>query len=103
MLTIVAASVAVGTINDIDSTYRDDIINEDDDDRSAFDDAFALFDIDVPNTPGLVDHSRGICGWVIAICAAVTLYQLLVISLRLLNVGLINLWIAIFLAAVRQY
>lgn len=100
MITVViiaAASVAVGTINNIDNDFRNEIINKDEDDRNE------IINEVFPSTPHLVDHSRAACGWIIGVCAAVTLYQVLVILLRFLNIGLINRWITIFLDGVRQY
>ena len=86
----IAVCIALGTINNIDEDYQD-FINEDED-RTG----------DVPETPDLVDNSRGACGWIIFLGIAAFFYEPLVILLRSLNVGLINSKINVFLAIVRQ-
>ncbi len=99
MLAFITACVALGTINNMDEDIRDDYINEDEDDRPPL-----LFNVNVepPNTPGIVGGSRGACGWIIFLCLAAFFYQPLVLLLRFLNFGLVNLKISIFLAVVRQ-
>ena len=90
VLALITVCVAVGTINNIDKSYRS-IINSHEDRPD-----------DVPETPDLVDNSRGVSGWIIFMRVAIFFYQPLVILLRLLNIGLINFRINIFLVIVRQ-